>query len=389
MTTEVAVRKKKKKVAKKPLAVEASKHDKIMAELKGFQIEILESGTEDLAHDYLPFQNLAMNIISGGGAIENKFIEISGDSQTGKSYLAYELMACVINNGGHAYLNDNELAYEKAYGDRSGFLAGKKYAKSKEKDIQSVFREMRAWIKATRKFDRKNKIICVIDSYVGLSTKVDIANEEAQKDPRGFMAMQKNMAWQNAIGNFINYLDKYNVTLVLVNQAKLDKINSKPNYKIYNSLGEDVIKFWCTQRIRLLAKSKIKKLTRKDGKKKFYKVVGQEVLVECIKNRTTAPFQKTTIQILFERGIVKYSGLEEIFLSDGIIAVGTKTVDDEKVKGFKLLSTGKFYKNIRTMVEENPEIASPSNHFSINRLDDVEPEELEVDNGDDEDDSED
>jgi len=368
-------KKVKKKVSKTSIS-EANNdlYTKIFDQLKDFELEVMESGQDDVEHNYIPFQNMALNIITGGGAIENKFLEISGDSQTGKSYLAYELMAAILNTGGHAYLNDNELAYDTAYGTRSGILDGKKYLKSKQKDIQMVFHEMRGFIKAVRQFDKKNRIICVIDSYVGLSTKVDLENEDAMKDPRGYMAMQKNMAWQNAIGNFVGYLDRYNVTLILVNQAKLDKQNSTPYFKVYNSLGEDVIKFWCTQRIRLLAGAK-KKIETKSGDKK---IIGQEVKVECIKNRTTPPFQKAVITILFEKGIMKYSGLEGILLADGLIEAGNKTVDGKKTKGFKVVSTGDFYTSIEDLVDENLDLVSPKNHFSINNLSGIRLNELEV-----------
>ena len=358
----------KKKVKK---AKALTMYEKIEAELKGFELKVIDSGVEDIEHNYVPFRNTAMNIITGGGAIEDKFTEISGDSQTGKSYLLYELMANVLNNGGHAYLNDNELAYERAYGKRAGILAGKKYMLSEEKDIQRVFGEMRAYIRAVRKYDKNNLIICGIDSFVGLSTKVDLANEEANKDPRGYMAMQKNLAFQNAIANFVKWLDKYNVILILVNQAKLDRENSGPYHKAYKSLGEDVIKFWCTQRIRLLNRGKVKKLVAKEGKKKKYKIIGQSVYVEVIKNRTTPPFQSTTIQMLFEKGIIPLSGLQEILTKESVIVEKKVVHEGSQIKAIKHIASGKLFKNIEKLVEKFPEVAVPSNYFSLKELDSI------------------
>jgi len=128
-------KKVKKKASGRTSISEAEADDeicsKIREQLKDFELEVMESGQDDIEHNYIPFQNMALNIITGGGAIENKFIEISGDSQTGKSYLAYELMADILNTGGHAYLNDNELAYDTAYGKRAGRRDGKKDVKAK------------------------------------------------------------------------------------------------------------------------------------------------------------------------------------------------------------------------------------------------------------------
>lgn len=378
-TKKVATKKKAKKATTKKVSKKVTKsvdiYSKIMDEMKGFELEVLEAGTPDIEHEYIPFQNLAMNIITGGGAIKDRFLEISGDSQTGKSYLLYELMANVLNDGGHAYLNDNEVAYEKTYGDRSGILKGKKYLKSMEKDIHAVFREMRQFIKAVRKYDKKNHIVLGIDSYGGLSLQIDLDNEEAKKDPRGYINMHKANAWQDCMKNFVKYLDKYDATLVLVNQAKLDKQNATQYYKPYKSLGEDVVKFWATQRIQLICGKKIHKEIKRGGKK-IKKIIGQEVHVTCIKNRTTAPFQKCTIHLLFEQGIRKYSGLDEILLDDGIITKGKKTVEGKSVTLYKLLSTGKNYRSIEKLVEANPEVASPKNHFSINKLGEVKPEEI-------------
>lgn len=367
-------KKKNSKKASKKLAPEYSgKYAKGMAELAGFALKMKKSGADKVEHKYVPFQNLALNIISGGGAFEDRVIEIAGDSQTGKSYLAYELMGSVLQSGGHAYINDNEEAFEDEYGERSGFPDGAEYALSPEKDISKVFREMRAFCKAVRAVDKKGLIVLVLDSYGGLSTDVDMANEEAKKDPRGYMYKIRAGIWNEHMRTFVSFLKKYHAVFVIVNQAKLDKENATQYYKPYKSLAEDVIKFWCTQRLLLLAKGKIylekKGASDEDkDKKKPKKVIGQLVQAECIKNRTVEPFQKCTIKMLFKGGIDKYSGLEELLVEEGLIKVGKVKEGKSKVTKYKDLNTKKIHNSIQELIEANPEIASPRNHFSINKL---------------------
>jgi RecA/RadA recombinase len=357
----MAIKKTTKKVVKKttPLNVYAS----IYEEMKAYEVDLITNDTKPDKYELLKFKSVAMNMISGGGIIVGTATEVSGPSQTGKSYLAYEMMAEILNLGGHAYLNDNECAYSKVYGKRSGILEGKQYLLDQEKDIDTFFRKSRAFIKAVRKYDKTGFIGIITDSYGGLSTNIDMDNEEAMKDPRGYMYMHKANTFGTNMRTFTKYLKKYNANLIVLTQARLDKENSTKYYKQYISAAEDTLNFFYTQRFRILAGGK-EYVAIKRGDKKVNKAVGQTIKVECIKNRIAPPFQKAEIVVNFNKGIYPLSGVEQILLDEELISSGKFTVDDKKVKGYMVKSTKQKYTDFKQLVEEHPHLIEPKNHFN-------------------------
>lgn len=357
-----------KKVTKKASSKEAalSKRSKIYGEiLNEFAVKIVKNDGQADDYSCIGFRNAALNMIMGGGLIEGTALEISGVSQSGKSYLGYELMAQVLASNGYVYLNDNECAYSKSYGYRSGIPRGAEYLLDEEKDIDTFFRTCRQFIKSVRKYDKTGKILIITDSYGGLSTNTDMDNEEAKKDPRGYMYMHKANTFGTNMRTFTKWLKHYNATLVSITQAKLDKAASTQYYKVYASAAEDTLNFFYTQRLRVLSGGKLTKEIKIPNSSKKKKVpIGQMMKVECIKNRIAAPFQKAEIEVYFNGGIPKYSGVEGILIDEGLITKGKFTQDGQQVKGYKHVESGDKFTSIDDMIEVYPELIKPKNHFN-------------------------
>lgn len=338
------------------------------ADTKKLGITILTSDTKLMDIPYrIPFKNVALQKATGGwqGGVFN---EISGDSQSGKSFLAYELIAEAQKMGGGGVLFDTEGAYETAYGDIVGInQTDGTFMLSLEQDIDKIFKLI---YKTTKEFRAKVKkksvpLIFIIDSFPGLQTKVDLANMEAGKDPRGFLAMQKNAKFIDHVGRIIPFLKKAAVNVTLLNQITIDYTVEYGDNKKSN--GEQKIKFYTTQRLRGLINQKVIK-TRVNKESDPKVIIGSVSKWTTIKNRGVKPFQEVIVKILYARGMRKWWGLEELLLRDGLIRFGTTNKDangnesKKKLTVFKPLkgeNKDKAYHSIRTLCDENPSFLTP------------------------------
>lgn len=396
-TTEKPV---KKKVVKK---VDEFSLEGIKSESKKFEVAILNSETEVETAPYkIPFRHKGLQKITGG-IIGGKFAEISGNSQSGKSFLLYELMAECIAMGGVSLLFDGERAFEEPYAEmvqlplRGGkFAFGEVRTEAQKKngmrgepvvDMDDVFHMMISFIKTVRKAKggKKIPILIGIDSFPSLQTDVDLANLESGKDPRGYAAMQKNAKFSFWIEKFVGILDKYDATLVLLNQTRID--NTVMYGDKTTTLCETVIKFWATQRIQgKLAGKILKKVKSIENAKGKNIQIGMKTIWKTIKNRAVKPFQSVLTKIRYSKGIDLWSGLDELFVNEGLAnpATTTKVADHLNPKpdlikendkgemvfkkaqdGFKALKhkeglENKFFYNEEELVADYPEFLEPS-----------------------------
>jgi len=365
---EVKKEKKNKKTTKKKVTKkkeEKKEKSKFLKALYSYGAKIVKKHEEKKYPYIIPFNHYGLNAISGGGIIGGCSHEISGLSATSKSFILYELGSVVINKmNGYFFLIDAEQAYTQSYGDKVDLIPdGKHFAIAPINSMEDAFSAMKSFIKYIRidLKDTKSPILCGIDSYAGLRINLDLENDEAMKDPIGYMNMQTPLKWNELIIKMNKTLEKYEATLVTINQLTT-KYTDSPRGKIAKkqSLNEDKMAYMSTQRFRgtlnkidgadgkitknIASISKYKKGNGKDGKTGVKKQIGVWVTWETIKNRLQEPFQKVETRILYRSGLKKYSGLAELLVNRGYIKLGTKTAfnkEDKKLKtpieGFKLV----------------------------------------------------
>lgn len=391
-TKKTAKKVVKKKVVGKKKESTFTLND-IMGELAEFQIQVMSKDSNlDDAPYRIPFKNKALQKATGG-IIGGKMIEISGVSQAGKSFLLYELLAECQKMGGYGLLTDGERAFEDAYAGMVGIdLKAGSFAISNEIDMDKHFKIMVKFMKGVRAKNKTAPILLGTDSFPLLQCNVDLANMEAGKDPRGYMAMQKNAKFSQWVEKIIPMLDKYDATFVLLNQVRKD--HTVKFGDPWKSLCEDVIAFHCTQRLRGKAIGKItrkgKSINQSSGKTLQ---IGSKSEWNSIKNRAVKPFQKVQIDILYAKGINEYSGLDELLVNDDLIKVASSSVGangeklSKQIKGFKLIDKdSKFYPTIKELVDENPHVLEPIWTGSYDDGDEYEVENYEEENAESSDD---
>lgn len=351
----------KKKVSKKTKKEETETVGKWASFLSDKLGVVTPKDNTDIYPYIIPFHHDGLNMATGGGIIGGTMCEVSGLSGTSKSYLAYEAGSEAISMGGYFTLIDTEQAFKHSYGKKVGLIAdGKHFSISDENSMEKIFKIIKATIKLIREERKEHDIpiLFCIDSYAGMRIELDLKNDAAMKDPIGFMAAQTNIKFNELISKLIPMLKRHKATLILVNQlTKKFKQTPSGMDTYYESLNEDKIAYFSTQRIRL-SQGRIdghkKIITRKmpsmsKYKETIKKQIGLWILAETLKNRLIEPFQKVEIRILYNSGLKRYSGLAEILMNRNYIRLATKAnynKDGKKLKtplmGFKVnMSTDK------------------------------------------------
>lgn len=330
--------KPKKKVGKKaaaPIKKKASKKkddaglDVIMGEMTAFKKDIIDysegKGTESTYR--IPFRNKALNKITGGISA-GYFVELIGDSQSGKSFLIYELMAECEAMGGYNLLADLERALEDSYWGVVG-LSPKRTILTYQNRIEKLFPLFIKYVQQVRKKSKTAPILLAIDSYPVLKTEIE-QNEFEKGDEtkkKGFADMRRATEFYSRMENFLQVIDDEDVVFVMANQGRID-------YSIMfgdknTSRGDKVLKYWAHMRLRGKLKGLAKKKVETMEKDKT-QVVGSSTEWTSIKNRGVKPHQNVTTKILYSKGIDPWSGMEELLLNDGSITINSRPAKVKK-----------------------------------------------------------
>mgnify|MGYP003633211591 CR=1 FL=1 len=345
-------RKKEKKTKKEPeLAVVAvSKAEAAILKSLKSEFEVKTSKIKKFADEIpwtLDFFHKGLQFITGGfpGGI---FAEIHGPSQCGKSYVMMEIGAACIKAGGWYLQADIERAYKKRIGTKLGLEGQTRFAKTKERNMQKLFKMMQKFVLKIRKYDKDCPIVLGVDSFNPLQINETMKELEAEmkklestdakvtaKDVKGYSAMRKNAAFSDLMRDFIQFIEEQKVTFLLLNQSRTKHGIMFGDKRTTNC--DDIIQFYASLRLRGSLGAKIK--PTKDSKK----IIGRKVYWECTKSRhpDIQPFMKTETEIIYKEGIRPYSGLADLLNVEEVIKLmnvdvpAAKKNTTKKVKGFK------------------------------------------------------
>lgn len=351
---------KKKEAPKKLNFIEA-----IAKDMGDKDLMVMDSkNAESLIPWRVPFKHLGLQKATGG-LLGGKMMEIQGDSQSGKSFLLYELMASAIEMGGACYLCDAEQAFEPAYGEKMGITGGFMY--SADTEITTVFNQITTFLESARKHikGRDIPLLVGIDSFAALRTKDQMKADEAGKDPSGFASSRKNIQFYDKLTMLQPLLTEYSASLVVLNQLRT-------NHTIMfgdktTSLAE-TMKYYMTQRLRGQLSTPLYKIIKVDGKDTKVQV-GMSVNWKTIKNRFVEPFKKVKVETLFSSGMKPTSGLLTFLLHEQEIEAFDRPIinkdgkEGKKMeKAFKIPGYEKTYSlsEARLMIEENPFLLEPA-----------------------------
>ena len=88
--------------------------------LKDKKLNFFRGDDEQFDYMRIPFNIPALDKLTGGGIPKKRFTEIYGATNVGKSYLASQICANVLNAGGKAAWIDTELSWDAKWMERCG-----------------------------------------------------------------------------------------------------------------------------------------------------------------------------------------------------------------------------------------------------------------------------
>lgn len=231
-----------------------------------------------------------------GGIPVGRITEICGNEASGKSLLAYHIMANTQRRDGLAVYIDTERAVDKNFMKRMGVETEKNfiYPEPMPKSIEEVFDYIEKVVKVTRsRFPNKEKLVTVVwDSVAATQAHASIESDYL-KGGEGITPEARAMS--RCFKKVIDALDLGYVTLVCINQLRKN---------IGVVFGDDEITphgkalpFYASCRIKLRAGKKIKE------KATSSRIIGVSCRPKIIKNKVAPGWRETEFPMMFDWGV--------------------------------------------------------------------------------------
>ena len=268
--------------------------------------------------DWISTGNYALNYLVSGdfykGVPLGKVTVFAGESGAGKSYFAAgNIVKHAQDQGIFVVLIDSENALDESWllalgvdTDESKLL---KLAMSMIDDVAKTISTFMKDYKAMEEEERP-KVLFVIDSLGMMMTPTDV-NQFESGDMKGDMG-RKPKALSSLVRNTVNMIGSYNVGMVCTNHTYASQDMFDPDDKISGGQG-----FIYASSI-VVAMRKLKLKEDADGNKTST-VNGIRAACKVMKTRYSKPFESVQVKIPYETGMDPYSGLLDMFETQGLL----------------------------------------------------------------------
>jgi recombination protein RecA len=296
----------------------------------------------------VPTGSLTIDRITGGGLPRGRHVELFGDYQAGKSYVAYLTMALAQARGEICAIVDSEKVFDEEWfrflgGDPDQLIA------HRPKTAEQLIKVLMLMVEPDDEDpDRPIADIVTIDSVASLLPKEEYEKDVDEGDDR---TAGRARMMSRALRRVTTVND--HTLFVWTNQL----IDSVGGYGGPTTPGGRALKFYSSIRVRM-TKAERKKLPRKRVKQNKLVTsdmpVGQWVTVRTEKNKTTRPEMESMFLFDFETKAIDHDmEIITLGLEDGLIKLSGKTYsfDDSDGNEWSGMET-KF----RKMIHDNPEM---------------------------------
>lgn len=319
-------------------------------------------GEDSTVKRWVSTGNYALNRkISGSyskGIPVGRVLDVFGDPSTGKSLLIYHIIANVQKMGGIAILDDTEDAYTKEFGEKIGIDNEELIQLSSltvEEHFEKVFlgwkdktgRKRPPIVKSILEHDPECLILVALDSLALLSTKHELQTKFDKPDMLKAKHIRAGLRMASEVmqqGNIIHLISNHITSKIGV---MFGPTTTTP--------GGSGVPFSASVRIELSKGAKIKgkidevedtneskeDSENEDNEKSKAPIIGVQSFVHIPKNKIAALFQRSIVDIYFDRGLDPYSGLLEAFIDDKLVVksgrgvylyINKETSTEEKFK---------------------------------------------------------
>jgi recombination protein RecA len=295
---------------------------------KGAVMRLGESTTM-LTVDVISTGSLSLDLALGiGGIPRGRITEIFGPESSGKSTLAYHIVAQAQAAGGTAAYIDVEHTFDPLYAGHCGVKIADILVSQPDAAEQAL--------EITEALVRSGAIdVIVLDTVAALVPRAEIEGDMGDAQ----VGLQARLMSQ-ALRKLTAAISKSNTAAIFINQLreKVGVFFGNPEV----TPGGRALKFYSSVRIEL---------RRKDSIKIGTEVVGNRVKAKVVKNKVAPPFRTAEFDIMFTHGISREGDIVDLGVGMGII---------KKTGAFFSFSDtrlGQGRENTKTFLKEHEDIA--------------------------------
>ena len=272
---------------------------------------------------------LPLDIALGvGGIPRGRIAEIYGNESSGKTTLAYHVIAEAQRAGGTCAFIDAEHALDPSYAAKCGVNVDELLLSQPDYGEQAL--DIADLLVRSGAID-----IFVVDSVAALVPRAELEGEMGDNQV-GLQARLMSKALRKLAGS----LNKSRCAGVFLNQIreKVGVMFGNPE----TTPGGRALKFWSSVRIEL---------RRVENLKSGTDVIGSRSRAKIVKNKVSPPFRQADFDIMYGTGISRGSGILDLGIAMGLI---NKTGAFFSYNDTRI---GHGRDNARVFLEENMEIA--------------------------------
>jgi recombination protein RecA len=245
----------------------------------------------------VPTGSLSLDIALGAGGVpKGRIIEIYGPESSGKTTLAYHVIAESQRRGGLAAFVDAEHALDPEYAKNIGVDTEKLLISQPDTGEQAL--------EITETLVRSNAIdVLVVDSVAALVPRAEIEGEMGDSH----MGLQARLMSQ-ALRKLTGAISRSNTTVIFINQLrmKIGVMFGNPE----TTTGGNALKFYSSVRMDIRRTEQIK-----DGEN----IIGNHVKVKIVKNKVAPPFKSAEFDIMYNEGISKTGDVLDLAVKEGFV----------------------------------------------------------------------
>ena len=277
----------------------------------------------------IPTGSLALDAALGiGGVPKGRIIEIYGPESSGKTTLALHILAEAQKRGGEVAFVDAEHALDPVYAAALGVDTENMLVSQPDTGEQAL--------DITDALVRSGAVdVVVVDSVAALVPKQEIEGEMGDT----FVGLQARLMSQ-ALRKLAGNISKTNCVVIFINQLrmKIGVMYGNPE----TTTGGNALKFYASVRLDV---------RRVETIKEGGNVIGNKTRVKVVKNKVAPPFREAYFDILYGKGISKWSELVDLAVQMDIIQKSGSwfSMGEERI--------GQGANSVKEYLMANPEIA--------------------------------
>jgi len=293
---------------------------------------VMKLGQKDQALDIeaISTGSLSLDIALGiGGLPKSRIVEIYGPESSGKTTLAFQVIAESQKTGGVCAFVDAEHALDPTYARKLGVDTSELLISQPDTGEQAL--------EIADTLVRSGAVsVLVVDSVAALTPRAELEGDMGDTHV-GLQARLMSQALRKLTGS----ISKSNTMVIFINQIrmKIGVMFGSPE----TTAGGNALKFYSSVRMDI---RRIGAIKEKD------EIIGNQTRVKVVKNKVAPPFKVVEFDIMYGEGISKMGELIDLGAKANIIE---KSGAWYAYKGEKI---GQGKENAKQYLKNNPNIAA-------------------------------